>query len=102
MEKATSLDSLERLNRWYRDNCNGDWEHQNGVVIETIDNPGWSIRVDLFETPKENQEFESIETNITSETEWLSLKKSNTKLVGACAPSKLLELLNLVTDWLEV
>jgi Immunity protein 53 len=30
--------------------CDGDWEHSSGVSIGTIDNPGWSLDVELAET----------------------------------------------------
>ena len=35
---------------WYRINCDGDWEHNYGIKIDTIDNPGWSVIIDLNET----------------------------------------------------
>ena len=30
---------------WYHSQCDGDWEHGNGVKIGTIDNPGWFFKV---------------------------------------------------------
>ncbi len=41
---------LQWLQAWYASRCNGDWEHQSGVHISTIDNPGWSLTIDLEET----------------------------------------------------
>lgn len=35
-----SGDVLERLERWYAAQCNGDWEHTYGVKIGYLDNPG--------------------------------------------------------------
>jgi len=32
---------MERIQDWYRRQCDGDWEHSYGVKIETLDNPGW-------------------------------------------------------------
>ncbi|MGT2440121.1 Imm53 family immunity protein [Bradyrhizobium betae] len=43
-------DVLERLERWYAAQCNGDWEHTYGITIETLDNPGWSFKVELRDT----------------------------------------------------
>ena len=37
----------ERLRDWYAAQCNGDWEHMNGVKIHTTDNPGWWVQIDL-------------------------------------------------------
>ena len=36
---------ISRLEDWFADLCNGDWEHFGGVEIESLDNPGWSITV---------------------------------------------------------
>jgi hypothetical protein len=30
---------LERLERWYAAQCNGDWKHTYGITLETLDNP---------------------------------------------------------------
>lgn len=49
---TTNEDPVEWLERWYRTQCNGDWEHQHGVRIGTLDNPGWSLDVDLVDTPE--------------------------------------------------
>ena len=35
------------LERWYQAQCDGDWEHHSGVTIETLDNPGWLVKIDL-------------------------------------------------------
>jgi hypothetical protein len=39
-----------RLQRWFERECNGDWEHSYGITIETLDNPGWLVKIDLHET----------------------------------------------------
>ena len=46
------LPAIKSLMEWYRSQCDGDWEHQHGVQIGTLDNPGWSLDVDLAETPQ--------------------------------------------------
>lgn len=35
--------------RWYASQCDGDWEHEHGMSIETIDNPGWALEVSFAE-----------------------------------------------------
>jgi hypothetical protein len=46
---------LELVQRWYAAHCDGEWEHQYGIKIETLDNPGWRVTIDLTNT--ELQEF---------------------------------------------
>jgi hypothetical protein len=43
-------DNLEWLQQWYLSHCNEDWEHQYGISIKNIDNPGWHLSVDLVGT----------------------------------------------------
>jgi hypothetical protein len=40
-------DDLSWLQRWYSAHCDGEWEHGFGVTIETLDNPGWSVKIDV-------------------------------------------------------
>ena len=42
----------------YLSRCDGDWEHSFGVVVETLDNPGWRLLVDLEGTGLEAKPFE--------------------------------------------
>ena len=44
------MNALQRLQDWYSAQCNGDWEHQQGVRIESLDNPGWALDIDLADT----------------------------------------------------
>ena len=46
----TEITALQRLEQWFAARCNGDWEHASGVTIETLDNPGWRLWVDLTGT----------------------------------------------------
>ena len=46
---------IEWLEQWYVAQCDGDWEHAKGVKIETLDNPGWLLTVDLAGTEREGR-----------------------------------------------
>ncbi|MFE6026463.1 Imm53 family immunity protein [Streptomyces niveus] len=41
---------LDWLRNWYAQQCDGEWEHERGVRIATIDNPGWTVSIDLEES----------------------------------------------------
>ena len=49
--------SLDFLQQWYAEQCNGDWEHEFGIKIETLDNPGWSLEIDLAKTIYEGRKL---------------------------------------------
>ena len=42
-----SIAELEWLEHWYRDRCDGTWEHGKGLSIESIDNPGWWVKINI-------------------------------------------------------
>ena len=47
---AGMLDSLRFVTEWYQRHCDGEWEHAYGVRVDTIDNPDWSIEIELVGT----------------------------------------------------
>ena len=47
-----SRDVLGQFQAWYLERCNDEWEHSYGVNITTLDNPGWTVDVDLADTPQ--------------------------------------------------
>jgi len=53
----TPRDILGELQAWFLAHCNDDWEHNNGVTITTLDNPGWWIEIDLTHTELETRSF---------------------------------------------
>ncbi|MET9563851.1 Imm53 family immunity protein [Streptomyces tauricus] len=33
------------MQNWYAQQCDGDWEHEWGVEIAMLDNPGWNVSI---------------------------------------------------------
>jgi len=93
------MDILNWLMQWYESNCDGYWEHLFGVKIDTLDNPGWSVDIDLVDTPLENKPF-NFEKNNT-ETDWIICRIENNIFKGDGDPSKLGEILKIFKDWAE-
>ena len=54
------MNALQRLQDWYSAQCNGDWEHQQGVRIESLDNPGWALDIDLADTTLADKPFTEV------------------------------------------
>ena len=44
------MNVLTDLQEWFASNCDGDWEHDFGIRIETMSDPGWMVTIDLEET----------------------------------------------------
>ena len=56
-----SDENLTWLMQWYLGECDGDWEHSYGVKIDTLDNPGWTLTIDLRDTSLSGRAFERVE-----------------------------------------
>ena len=80
---------IERIQDWYKINCNGDWEHSYGYKIETLDNPGWAIKIDLAETALENLEFQREFKNSNNDNDWFQMHTENKVLNIYCGPENL-------------
>lgn len=86
------------LQAWYVGECNGDWEHQYGIKIETLDNPGWLVTIDLTGTRLENIDYSPQEIH-RSEDDWLSIRVESKIFRGAGGPLNLGEILHAFRVW---
>ncbi|RJX41700.1 rhodanese-related sulfurtransferase [Paenibacillus pinisoli] len=92
------MDILKWIQNWYFENCNGDWEHIYGVKIDTIDNPGWTVKIDLVETYLENEHFEVINDE-RNEEDWYYCEVRDGMFYGAGGVGNLEEILNYFRQW---
>ncbi len=88
MAEPQLRDRLGDLQQWYAAQCNGDWEHTYGVSIETLDNPGWRLRVDLVGTELEALTDASGRVE-RSETGWLDWRVADGCFEAGCGPYNL-------------
>ncbi|HUS34167.1 MAG TPA: immunity 53 family protein [Verrucomicrobiae bacterium] len=89
---------LERLQTWYSQQCNGEWEHDSGIQIGTLDNPGWTVDIDLSGTNLENAQLEKSKTE-RSPQDWLVVWTENTKFKARGGPYNLTEILETFLNW---
>ncbi len=95
-----ATDHLTWLQDWYRTQTNGDWEHQHGISIGTIDNPGWRVDIDLAETEVSTSLFSRIEIE-RSDFDWVHCWVDNGKFKIACGSQNLNEGLELFRNWID-
>ncbi|WP_018352192.1 immunity 53 family protein [Longispora albida] len=86
------------LQAWYLSQCDGDWEHSWGVTIDTLDNPGWTVKINLQETDLAGREFPRLQTT-RSEHDWVMVWTSQEVFQIACGPGNLSEALALFREW---
>ena len=94
------MDLLNWLNEWYKSNCNGDWEHCYGIKIETLDNPGWWVSIELNGTELENKDFEKIAIT-KSDEDWLFCRVEDNVFNSSGDPDKLTKILEIFKNWSE-
>jgi hypothetical protein len=92
---------LQRLAQWYSRQCNGDWEHTYGFSIDTLDNPGLSLTVDLCETQLESVPFEEKKEHYESSDRRMICRRTKDKFEAHGAPSKLEDMIEEFLGWAE-
>jgi Immunity protein 53 len=91
--------TLARLSAWYLAQCDGDWEHGEGLTIETLDNPGWRLQINLVGTSLEALAFEVYEHSYEDERHWLRCWRDATQFHAACGPTRLEDALLVFLSW---
>jgi hypothetical protein len=87
---------LTRLQNWYITNCDDVWEHSHGISIDTLDNPGWTIKIDLTDTCLQNLAYEKQVDN--GRFDWMFIKVVKKFFEASGDPSKLSILLSIFLD----
>lgn len=98
MKNSQEDDVLLWLQSWVQKHNNGDWEHQHGVEIDTLDNPGWKVNIDLAETELSSKNFVMIDED-HGKDDWLMCRVQNGKFDGAGDTTKLQKILMVFRDW---
>ena len=91
---------LRRLESWYQSQCDGDWEHGFGIRIETLDNPGWYVKINIQDTSLEDRPEKAV-TIDRSETDWLRCYVRDGKYEIACGALNLEEGIAIFLEWAE-
>jgi hypothetical protein len=102
---------LKWLDGWYSAQCDGDWEHHNGITIQSLDNPGWLLSVDLVGTGYEAAALSQV-VLLTGEppsekngnrgsSEWIRCEAKDGKFIGAGGAASLVAILDCFRGWIE-
>jgi hypothetical protein len=86
------------LQKWFVSNCDGEWEYDFGIKIETMSDPGWLVIIDLDETNLEGKEFSPVKQE-PCEDSWIDCRVEDSKYRGMGDSSRLEEILRIFVDW---
>ncbi|MFT4639202.1 MAG: hypothetical protein ACI8T1_002526 [Verrucomicrobiales bacterium] len=94
--RSTTVD-FESVIKWYESHCNDEWEHQYGVKLETLDNPGWILTVDLIHTDLQGREMSELTEGCSPDGHpvsplWIHCAVTNNQFRAACDPTQIARL----------
>ena len=92
---------MKWLEEWYKAQCDGAWEHLCGVKIDTLDNPGWSVTIDIVDTELENKKFDEYSIINNEDEDWIICRVKDGCFYGDGDPSKLEEIILRFKEWVE-
>ena len=95
------MNILQWLQEWFHTQCDGGWEHTYGIRIDTLDNPGWAVRINIYGTELEGKAFERIEKNLADDDDWMVCEVVKGQFLGCGDPTKLITILQVFRDWVE-
>jgi len=61
------MELIKTLEDWYEKQCDGSWEHDSGIKIQTLDNPGWLVNINLVNTDLANKSFDPKSKDVPKE-----------------------------------
>jgi hypothetical protein len=88
------------IQKWFLLQCNDAWEHSYGIKIDTLDNPGWTVMIDLVGTSLENKTLNRISID-RAEDDWINCFAADNKYRGFGGPQNLIEILTTFKNWTE-
>lgn len=92
--------ALTWLQAWYATQCDGDWEHGEGIHIGTLDNPGWRVAISLSGTALEMRPKDRA-TVARSDHDWCTTWVEDAKFHAACGPLNLGEAIHAFRKWAQ-
>jgi len=104
-----SDDNLIWLSQWYLSQCDNNWEHSFGVKVDTLDNPGWSLKIDLTDTEMRGRDFGRVEHGEPSGNleewqrtgSWWVARVEGDVFDVACGPLDLSAAVGVFRRWVE-
>lgn len=99
-----SGDDLSKLAHWFARHCDGDWEQQRGISVQSTDNPGWWIKIDLKRTALAERPFAEVSEGVDGKgfpaaARWLHCHVQDELWHGAGDPTRLAEIIGRFLAW---
>jgi immunity protein 53 of polymorphic toxin system len=89
---------LSWLQQWFAMQCDGEWEHSKGILIDTLDNPGWRVRIDI---PKLEGRPDELIVDDRNGVDWAVCRIEQGVFNGYGAPSALERILREFKSYVD-
>lgn len=83
---VADTEPLSFLTAWFARQSDGDWEHDLGIKIETLDNPGWAVDIRLADTELDGTVIDWQRAD-ESDDVWLHWRSTGDMFEARCGPS---------------
>ena len=94
------MSELRRIQEWYAAQCDGAWEHRYGVKIDTLDNPGWRVDIDLSDTELQLERFVAFSRGDPEhDADWIRCSVESGTFSAVGGSGNLTELLQIFLTW---
>ena len=94
------MEITDWIQNWFKNNCDGDWEKAEVILINTTENPGWEVEIDISNTSIANMNINWI-LNENGAQDWYGVKIENQKFNATGDSGKLKFLLGLFKEMIE-
>ena len=97
---------LEWLDNWYQRQCNGEWEHKQGMRLQPLDSPeslnkpGWHLTINLVGTSAMHARPQQLQME-TRGGGWLTCSIAGECFEGSGDPRKLEQIIAVFRRWVE-
>jgi hypothetical protein len=95
-----NMEILAEIQHWYLSQCDGTWEHAEGITIDTLDNPGWRVKISLKGTIWESKPFQEV-VRLEPEVNWVRCWIEGNAFQGAGGPNQLEEIHRTFLEWIK-
>ena len=94
------MNTVARLSAWYAAQCNEEWHEDHGIKIDTLDNPGWVVKVDLGAPSLEKTPYQEVKID-RSEQDWVTARRNGITFEAFGGVNNLEEIIELFLNWAE-
>ena len=107
-----SLDNLAWLHDWYRVQCNGTWEHTQGLHLSSLFKPGagansldqpagWKLFIELPHAPPRAYRHPRTFVMDSVDGRWLRCSITSQRFTGESDPESLEQIIGAFRRWME-